>query len=82
MRKTLGLKEAAQAHVNRHGGVRLAARALQIDHAYLARLLSGEKDNPSDSVLRKLGLRKVVHYEPIAPVRTVLEFGGQQLEMK
>ena len=33
-------------------------------------------------VLRKLGLRKIVVYAPIKPVRTVLEFEGQQLEMK
>lgn len=51
-----------QEIVNQHGGIRIAARARKIDHAYLSRLASGEKDNPGDVTLRKLGLRKVIHY--------------------
>lgn len=82
MSRTIGLRDAVNALVERHGGVRLAARALRIDHAYLYRLKSGEKDNPTDDVLRKLGLRRVVSYEPIRPMRTVLVHGGESLEMK
>jgi len=52
--------------VNQHGGVRKAARALQIDAAYLLRIGKGEKVNPSAAILRKLGLRKVTSYEQIA----------------
>jgi len=51
--------------VNQHGGVRKAARALQIDAAYLLRIGKGEKVNPSAAILRKLGLRKVTTYELI-----------------
>lgn len=60
------LQAAVQQAIDRHGGVRVAARALRIDHAYLYRLRSGEKSDPSDAVLRKLGLRRVVTYEAIA----------------
>ena len=49
--------------VARHGSLRAAARVLQMDHVYLYRLRNGEKENPSDEMLRKLGLRRVVTYE-------------------
>ena len=39
-----------------YGSVRAVGRALNIDHAYLQRLVKGEKQNPSKTVLRKLGL--------------------------
>lgn len=38
---------------------------LGIDGAYLYRLHMGEKINPSDDVLKKLGLRRVVTYETL-----------------
>lgn len=41
-----------------YGSVRAVGRALNIDHAYLHRLATGEKQNPSESVMRKLGLSK------------------------
>lgn len=44
------------------GGVRRAARAVNIDPAYLLRLRDGDKLNPSAATLRKLGLRKVISY--------------------
>lgn len=40
-----------------------AARAIDIDPAYLLRLRRGEKTAPSPIVLRKLGLRRVTKYE-------------------
>jgi hypothetical protein len=43
-----------------HGSTRKAADAIGVDHAYLHRLANGECDNPSDEVLAKLGLRKIV----------------------
>lgn len=43
-----------------HGSLRKAARVLQIDHVYLWRLLNGQKDNPGNTLLRKLGIRRVV----------------------
>lgn len=44
----------------KHGGIRQAARVVGIDPAYLCRLESGKKINPSDAVLRKLGLRRII----------------------
>ena len=38
-----------------YGSVRAVGKALNIDHAYLHRLASNEKRNPSNVVLRKLG---------------------------
>ena len=46
-----------------HGSLRAAGRALNIDSAYLYRLKTGEKQNPSAKILYKLRLRKVVRYE-------------------
>lgn len=39
-----------------YGSIRAVGKALNIDHAYLHRLCTGEKRNPSDATLRKLGL--------------------------
>jgi hypothetical protein len=46
-----------------HGSLRAAARFLECNPAYLYRLKIGCKTNPSDRMLRKLGLRRVVIYE-------------------
>lgn len=46
----------------RHGSLRAAARVLKIDHGYLCRMKAGAKLNPSDAVLRKLGLRRMVQF--------------------
>lgn len=54
------LAGAIGARVAKHGGLRAAARVLQCDPAYLSKLRSGKKNNPSDSLLKKLGLRRVV----------------------
>lgn len=55
--------------VEKHGSLRIAGRALRINYAYLARLRSGEKTNPTAATLRKLGLRKIVTYELIRSLR-------------
>lgn len=39
-----------------YGSIRAVSRALNIDHAYLSRLMTGEKTNPSPVILKKLGL--------------------------
>ncbi len=49
-----------QELAKRHGSLRAAARVLQIDAGYLSRLQNGGKGNPSEDVLRKLDLRRVV----------------------
>lgn len=82
MAKTIDLQAAVKALIARHGGTRIAARALGVNYAYLSRLSTGQKSNPTDATLRKLGLKKVVTYTPIRPMRTVLEFKGETLEMK
>lgn len=47
------------------GSLRAAAKWLDVDSGCLSRLQSGEKDNPSDELLAKLGLRRKVVYERI-----------------
>lgn len=51
--------------VERHGSLRAAARVVGVNYAYLHRLRTGEKTEPTAAVLRKLGLRRVVTYEPL-----------------
>ncbi len=46
----------------RCGGLRKAARVLEIDPAYLYRLKTGKKKNPSLLILRKLGLKREIVY--------------------
>lgn len=57
------LAERIDELVRQHGSLRAAARAIRVDAGYLSRLDSGEKTNPSATVLRRLGLRVVVTYE-------------------
>jgi len=58
------LKQRIDWLCGKHGSLRTVARVLDIDHGYLSRLRSGDKDEPSDEVLRKLGLVKHVEYWP------------------
>ena len=57
------LKRRVYELFSEHGSMRLAAKAVGLDHAYLYRLCAGTKENPSDETLGKLSLRKVVIYE-------------------
>lgn len=59
--------------VEQHGSLRAAAVALGCDPGYLSRLSHGEKTEPSDDLLRRLGLRRVVTYERWTPVATPLQ---------
>lgn len=54
------LQLAVTDAVARHGSYRAAGKVLGFDHAYLHKLATGEKDNPSEVLLRKLGLRRTV----------------------
>lgn len=45
-----------------HGSLRAAARVLMVSAPYLHRIASGEKTNPDDLLLRRMGLSKVVTY--------------------
>ena len=49
-------KQRIDELVGVYGSVRAVGYALGIDHAYLHRLCNGEKQNPSMTVMRKLGL--------------------------
>jgi len=55
------IKEAVKAH----GGLRPAARHMNIKYSYLGSLLDGTRKNPGDWYLRKLGLRRVTYIEEI-----------------
>lgn len=62
---TLILRAHVEAVVKHFGSLRIAGRALRINYAYLARLRSGQKSNPTAGTLKKLGLRKVTTYAPL-----------------
>ncbi len=55
------IKEVVKAQ----GGLRPAARHLKINYSYLGALLDSTRNNPGDSYLRKLGLRRVTYIEEI-----------------
>jgi hypothetical protein len=57
------LAERIQELIDQHGSLRAAARVLAVDPGYLSRLKSGEKDEPSNTLLRRMKLRRVVSYE-------------------
>lgn len=61
------LQERIGELVTQHGSLRAAARVLEVDAAYLWRLKSGEKDDPGETLLRRMGLRRVVSYERRKP---------------
>lgn len=50
------LQQAINRKMEQHGSLRAAGRAMRITAAYLSRLRGGKKCNPSDAVLRKLGV--------------------------
>lgn len=58
----LPIVQRIEAAEEKHGGLRGAARALKIDPGYLFRLKNSEKMNPSDEVLKALGLERVTFY--------------------
>lgn len=55
------LRQSIEAAIKQYGGLRAAARALLTDPSYLMRCMTGKK-GPSDTLLVKLGLIKVVVY--------------------
>lgn len=57
------LKERIKELECKYGGLRAAARQLEVSPAYLGRLRDGWYDNPSPKVLKKLKLRRTVVYE-------------------
>lgn len=57
------LQERAAELIDQHGSTRAAGRVLRLSGPYLYRLMTGEATEPTDAVLRKLKLRRVVSYE-------------------
>ena len=51
-----------------YGTCRAAGKAIKIDHAYLSRLVSGEKKNPSAKTLKRLGLIEARTYALVGKV--------------
>jgi len=62
MKDICSLNEAIVSLEAEHGGLRAAARALDLDAGYLSRLKNGDSFNPSGDVVNKLGLIKMVYY--------------------
>lgn len=54
------LWEHVQEMIREHGSIRALAKAVMVDHSYIQRLALGEKTNPSEKILRKLGIVKSV----------------------
>jgi len=46
-----------------HGTLRAVARMAKVDPGYLSRLRYGERQNPSEEVLKALGLTRIVSYQ-------------------
>jgi hypothetical protein len=57
------LRERIDELIAQHGTLRATARVLMTDCSYLHRLRSGEKTEPGDPLLRRMGLREVRGYE-------------------
>lgn len=58
------LNKYVQKLIKENGGLRAASRVLQIDNSYLNKMATGIRTDPSDEVLKKLKLRKLVMYVP------------------
>lgn len=56
------MQKTIKSLIGKHGGLRAAARSVDISPSYLIRLGNGEKIDPSKETLDKLGLEKVVSY--------------------
>lgn len=57
------LRQRIDELIAQHGTLRATARVLMTDPAYLHRLRAGEKTEPGDPLLRRMGLREVRTYE-------------------
>jgi len=63
---TITLRERIDELIAQHGTLRATARVLMTDCGYLHRLRSGEKTEPGDPLLRRMGLREVTRYERVS----------------
>jgi len=56
------LQEAVQIRVNKAGGIRALSRQVNISPSYLHRLVTGDRVDPSQETLEKLGLERIIRY--------------------
>lgn len=62
------LQDAVEALIAKHGSLKAAARASGISYTYLCNLRTGIRGaEPSDALLRKLGLRRITIYQWTKP---------------
>lgn len=54
------LAEIVRKRLRQYASLRDAGKKLGMDHVYLHRLATGQKTNPSDDALRKLGIIRTV----------------------
>ena len=74
-RELITLEEAVLRIVKEYGGIRAAARATNVDKAFISRLLRGLKTAPSNETLHKLGLEAVPLYV-VLPRKRAERAGG------
>lgn len=60
--ETVSIDQHIAQLVAKHGSLRKVGRVVGLTGQYLYRLQVGEKTNPSEAALRKLGLRRVISY--------------------
>lgn len=56
------IQEAVERLIKKHGSYRKAEAAIGINYAYLQRLATAERIDPSDAVLAALGLERRITY--------------------
>lgn len=56
------IQKAVERLVKKHGSYRKAEAAIGINYAYLQRLATAERIDPSDEVLAALGLERRISY--------------------
>ena len=62
LQNRLRVQNQMRAMVKQVGGVRATAKIIGVDAGYISRLCNGGKFNPSDAILKRLGLVRVVSY--------------------
>jgi hypothetical protein len=71
MSEEITVRDRIDELMKQHGGLRKAARALQLHASYLSRLRNGHQKNPSPEALRRMGLVKHITYVRRKPYERV-----------
>lgn len=56
------LQDAVTIRIEKAGGLRALSRLVDISPSYLHRIVTGDRVNPSEETLEKLGLQRVIQY--------------------